>query len=163
MIMLKPHLVILFNPIRGIVLCYADHITFLNFRPLNFPESLTSTSRILTPSFHNVQSMKQPKAPNSMKTPISRTTTPKTTTAKLLRPRALKNNKNILEVHLPTLISSFISENDIQPNLKSQIISAMQQSEKELNDQRKPSEEEAENSQAGIKFYKSVHLLFSHI
>ena len=107
--------------------------------------------------------MKQPKAPNSMKTSISRTTTPKTTTAKLLRPRALKNNKNILEVHLPTLISSFISENDIQPNLKSQIISAMQQSEKELNDQREPSEEEVENRQAGIKFYKSVHLLFFHI
>ena len=41
-----------------------------------------------------------------------KTTTVKTTTATLLRPRALKNNKDVLEVHLPTLMSSFISQNN---------------------------------------------------
>ena len=41
-----------------------------------------------------------------------KTTTVKTTTATLLRPRALKNNNDVLEVHLPTLMSSFISQND---------------------------------------------------
>ena len=39
-----------------------------------------------------------------------KTTTVKTTTARLLRPRALKNNNDVLEVHLPTLMSSFISQ-----------------------------------------------------
>ena len=92
-----------------------------------------------------------------MKTANSRTTAPKTTTAKLLRPRALKNNKNILEVHLPTLISSFISENDIQPNLRSQIISAMQQSEQVLNDQKEIAAEEVENHQAGTKYLLRKH------
>lgn len=116
-------------------------------------EPLTSTSRILTPDFHDVlQSPKRPTAPKSTKTLNARTTTPKTTTAKLLRPRALKNNKNILEVHLPTLISSFISENDIQPNLKSQIISAMKQSENTVIPQKEDFEEENENSQEGMEF-----------
>ena len=41
-----------------------------------------------------------------------KTTTVKTTTAKLLKPRTLKNNKDVLEVHLPTLMSSFISQNN---------------------------------------------------
>ena len=83
------------------------------------------------------------------KTLSSRTTTPKTTTAKLLRPRALKNSKNVLEVHLPTLISSFIAENDIQPNLKTQIMSAMKQSEKVVNNEEESYDDEAENSHAG--------------
>ena len=100
--------------------------------------------------------MKQSKAQNAMKTANSRTTTPKTTTAKLLRPRALKNNKNILEVHLPTLISSFISENDIQPNLRNQIISAMQQSEKEVRDQKEITTADVENNQAGTKIVNKV-------
>lgn len=118
---------------------------------LFYIEPLTSTSRILTPDFHDLlQSPKRPTEPKSTKTLISRTTTPKTTTAKLLRPRALKNNKNILEVHLPTLISSFISDNDIQPNLKSQIISAMKQSENNENAQKENLEEETENSQEGM-------------
>ena len=119
---------------------------------LFYTEPLTSTSRILTPDFHDVlQSPQRPTAPKSTKTLSSRTTTPKTTTAKLLRPRALKNNKNILEVHLPTLISSFISENDIQPNLKSQIISAMKQSENNVIAQKEDLEEENENSQEGME------------
>ena len=116
-------------------------------------EPLTSTSRILTPDFHDVlQSPKRPTAPKSTRTLNSRTTTPKTTTAKLLRPRALKNNKNILGVHLPTLISSFISENDIQPNLKSQIMSAVEQSENNVIGQKEDFEEENENSQEGMEF-----------
>ena len=41
-----------------------------------------------------------------------KTTTVKTTTATLLKPRTLKNNKDVLEVHLPTLMSSFISQNN---------------------------------------------------
>ena len=124
-------------------------ILFLIFHYSINVEPSTSTVRILTPEFHNIDSFQAPKRAKPSKTLNSRTTTPKTTTAKLLRPRALKNNKNVLEVHLPTLISSFISENDIQPNLKSQIMSAMKQSEKVVNTEEESYEDEAENSQAG--------------
>ena len=84
-----------------------------------------------------IEKRKQRKQTSPEKTSQSKITTPKTTTAKLLRPRALKNNKNVLEVHLPTLISSFISENGIQTSFKNQIISAVKRSRDGENDKMK--------------------------
>ena len=73
---------------------------------LQLPTNHISTISTTTTTSTTTTNMTKPADISQLKT-----TTVKTTTATLLRPRALKNSNDVLEVHLPTLMSSFISQN----------------------------------------------------
>ena len=83
-----------------------------------------STESSTSPSFKLLSTLLTPEeneatTKSSHITELKNTIT-KTSTTKLLQPKPSENNKNVLEVHLPTLISSFSPESWLKSKLKGQ-------------------------------------------
>ena len=96
-----------------------------------------------------VASLKPKTTTKSVQISELKSTTMKTTTAKLLKPKALKNNKNVLEVHLPTLISAFTSEGGVQNKLQDQIRSTVKNTKNRQNIDMNSFTDEVKNDMEG--------------